>query len=122
MDIHDLNLLPEINMQYQTPSQPQRYIRRSLSTRFPPPDFFETLNIPDEVIEHVFKYLTISELVNVMSVCRRFDRIGKKSRFWRHVDLSGITITQFALHHILERRTEIMKLTSAVVCLKYLYN
>lgn len=77
--------------QYLTPVPSRdRMIRRSLSSKILPSgkcvvivmylfllDPFERHKLTDEMIVQIFEYLSIPDLVNVMSLCRRFYNIGQ---------------------------------------------
>lgn len=78
-------------------------------------DYFERRKVPDSIIEQIFENLSPIDLLNAMATCKRFYRIGKRSRIWKKVDLTNSTISEFALFKILERQTKMIKLTSSRV-------
>ena len=64
----------------------------------PTKDFFTTIEnywtcLPEEVVVHIFGFLSVPDLLNVGSVCKTFYRIANDFHLWKAVKVSDVEVS-----------------------------
>ncbi|XP_070195611.1 S-phase kinase-associated protein 2-like [Littorina saxatilis] len=75
------------------------------------PDYFE--HISEEVILHIFSFLTRPSLARCMRVCKKWHRVGSDESLWRRVDLAQKTVKPRSLGQLVRRGTTHLRLAKA---------
>ncbi|KAL8623794.1 hypothetical protein ACOMHN_054100 [Nucella lapillus] len=77
------------------------------------PDDFE--RVPDEVLLHIFTFLTRRNVVKCMRVCKKWNRIGLDESLWRRIDLSFKTVQIRTIKHLFNRGTSHLRMAKCNV-------
>ncbi|KAH7696758.1 hypothetical protein AAVH_36169 [Aphelenchoides avenae] len=108
-----LRARPDIAIYYRTPTSGSKFSRRS-SVGVPPLiDYFERYDVPNVVLLRICRHLNKKDLISLAKTCRRFRDVCYDWRFWTFINLEKAFISEPALHCVLDRRTEVMRLSNA---------
>jgi len=107
---------PNIEQLYRTPESTTTTVKftRRRASLGPAKDYLSKV-MPDNVLHHIFSYMNKRDLSSLMRTCRRFQAIGTDSVFWKFLNLANKTLTEQALHSIIDRQTKILRLYSATI-------
>ncbi|XP_038053169.1 uncharacterized protein LOC119725708 [Patiria miniata] len=67
--------------------------------------------LPDEILLHVFRYLSYKDLIKCAASCSRFHRIAMDDSLWRTIKLHKRQVSDFSLTQIGERHPTSLSLT-----------
>ncbi|XP_025111094.1 S-phase kinase-associated protein 2-like isoform X2 [Pomacea canaliculata] len=91
----------------------QLFKRRTLVQESSAPDPF--LNLSDEVILHVFRFLPRFVLCTCAQVCRRWSSLVNDESLWRRVDLGGRVIQAKHVSSLVNRGTSRLRLNGTEI-------
>ncbi|XP_076462370.1 S-phase kinase-associated protein 2-like [Babylonia areolata] len=77
------------------------------------PDYFE--HVPDEVILHIFYFLTRRNLVRCMRVCKKWSRIACDELLWRRVDIGHRKVHSKTVGLLFNRGTTHLRLAKSEI-------
>ena len=84
--------LPKKRLPRSEKLQKSKPIAAALSTCSLPKFCNSLLCFPEEVLLHIFSFLSVPDIFNVSKVCRVFDRISHDYHLWKHVKVTDVKV------------------------------